>query len=349
MIRTRRASESDLILVPLFLAPFLVFLPLGFHPRVASLFWVSFAFLIVVLLTRTRSELNRDLSGMWLPVGVATYGAVISGDWVSALWGDLSRHAGALDWAFWGVMSLMMPSVLRGRWDSVLWGLGVVGAGMGLFSLFGDVSGGRAMGLTANPGILGFWCMIGGIASMSLVWTSGDNIRRALLTAAMLSMCLTGLILSETRAGMVGLAFALPLVMGRRWLLTLSAGFWALLLAWALLINHAGADAQRMDMWGFVLASWGLLGSGLGTFRDAYQGSVQDFPHSMPLQMLWEFGLLGAALVGAFVNVGFWNLRGPWLALFVGFSIYSLFWFPSPAWFFVGVLLIARMRTKEAI
>lgn len=330
---------SDLLLVPLFIAPFLTFLPLGIHPRVASLFWVAFAFTVTLTLARSTDWKRVPI---WVPFGIAAYGAIIAPEWLPAVMGDVSRRAGGFDWFVWGLLALLLLRVLRNRWEGVLWGFALVGATMGVLALFGDTMNGRAVGITANPGILGFWGMVGIISAMGLLKIQSGISKWWMIDLALMSSA--AILLSETRAAFLGLALALPLL-DKRWLLA-SVPFLLLVFGFA----HPGADAQRLSMWRFVLLpeNLSLVGHGWGTFREAYTESVQDFPHSVPLQLFWSLGLVGVAMVGTFLYVGFWNLRGPWLALFVGFSVYSLFWFPSPPWFFVGAVLIARMRKGTA-
>ncbi len=331
-------SASSLFLLPFLVAPFLIFLPF-IHPRVEPLFYVAMTAVSGLMFWHVA----KDRPNWWIiPVALAAYGAIIAPNWLEATVGLPSRSTGAFHWAIWGSLAMLWGPLLRNRWDGILWGLAVAGAVHGFLALLmPDSFAGRAVGVTANPGILAFWGMIGLVCVIWLARTAEIKSKPRLWVAvnALALGCILALGLAEARAALIGVAVALPFLAGR-------AGFLAIpVAALALLWAHPGADAQRIDMWRFVLENFSLIGHGFNTFAAAYPG--QDFPHSLPLQLLWELGLVGWAAGAAFVVFGAFRLRGAWLAIFIAFTVYSLFWFPSPPWFFVGALLVARMRERH--
>ncbi len=328
---TWRAIRANAVLVFVF-SPLFV-LPLFWHPRVEPPFWVALA-VVLALLRRPGRPFQRYA---WVVLLFAAWGAVMAPHWPYAAVGEISRRSGAMDWLIWGWLALLIvPRIKGAQWGYVLWALAFVGAAQGVVSVIlgpSELFQERGVGLTANPGVLGFWGMIGAIASFR---APGPKAIVGFLFAA----SVFAIVDSGSRAAMLGVVLGMGAMLS--WRKTLAAATVAAPLLW--LNMRDGSDSQRSTMWEWTVQHLSLWGHGIASFRESYPALVpQDFPHSMPLQLTWEFGLLGLAAYFTFSYYAAWNLRGVWRSIFIAWWVWGSFWFTGPPWFLVGALILARL------
>lgn len=283
-------------------------------------------------------SLLLGLVGVGISLGIANQG------WEASLIGDASRRAGGIDWLAWVLIALTLPIIIKSeaRWRWILVYLAVLGeiqsivaiAEPYLMRLGTDdlIETPLRYGLTANPAFLGLYAMVGAIASLFLL-------RSERVFGVVLVVCLGGLWVSGTHAGFLGLMVALPFTPYR--LPVRMAGVLALAVPSVIMF-----DTVPRFLWWEALKEtlYRPWGHGFMTFSQEAMCDIGcDFPQNMVLQIGYETGVLGWVAVGVLGFYGRKRLRGPWAALGAAFALYSLFWIPSPGWFLMLAILIARV------
>jgi hypothetical protein len=347
-------------LIPiLIIGQIFVMVPGVLHPRTtvpAAMAW-TFGVLFWVFHSMESQRRYKWGSLVLLLVGSGIVLGGLSQGWTSTLIGDASRRAGGLDWLAWTLLALTIPVIVKteDRWRWVLVYLAVLGelqaiAAMAEPYLLTVTEGSildssRRYGLTANPGFLGLYTMVGAIAAMFLV-------RSERIFGFVLILCLWGLWLSGTRAGFLGVMVAIPFLPYRPRVMV--GVFLTMLVPTAIMFADRGLDPVRSYLWietlkETLMRPWG---HGFMSFTqenlcvagfDNLGIILCDFPHNMFLQIGYETGILGWLAVGVFAFYAVKRLRGPWAALGAAFAMYSVFWIPSPGWFLMFALLIARV------
>jgi len=297
------------------------------------------------IILRVRRLSRRQLVALAVIAAVGLYGVLIADDRALALWSQPGRRYGGLDWVLWLAFAVVLSSAIRTErgWRLVLVAVAAAGAAqsvagigeMAVRLVNGDVFA-RVSGLSTNAGFLGLWAMAGALAAIGL---------RGRWWYVLAAVCVVALALSGTRAAMLGLAYGL---------LVLAPGHWRVVAA--AVASVAGAAAvgflgERLAVWrvaldGFLAQPWGhgwysFMGSGARFMGESELGVPYDAPHNLPLHLAYDVGVVGLAVVIGLVAL-MAGLRGAWLALAAGWAAYSLFWLPSPAWWCVGAVLVAR-------
>lgn len=347
-------------LIPiLIIGQIFVMVPGVLHPRTtvpAAMAW-TFGALFWAFHSMESQRKYRWGSLVLLLVGVGIVLGGTSQGWASTLIGDASRRAGGLDWLAWTLLALTIPVIVKteARWRWVLVYLAVLGELQAIAAIAEPylltvtegslLDSSRAYGLTANPGFLGLYTMVGAIAAMFLV-------RSERIFGFVMILCLWGLWLSGTRSGFLGVMVAIPFLPYRPRVMV--GVFLAMLFPTAIMFADRGLDPVRSYLWietlkETLMRPWG---HGFMSFTqenlcvanfDNLPFMICDFPHNMFLQIGYEVGILGWLAVGVFIFYAVKRLRGPWAALGAAFAMYSVFWIPSPGWFLMFALLIARV------
>lgn len=350
-------------LIPiLIIGQIFVMVPGVLHPRTtvpAAMAW-TFGALFWAFHSMESQRKYRWGSLVLLLVGVGIVLGGTSQGWASTLIGDASRRAGGLDWLAWALIALTIPVIVKteDRWRWVLVYLAVLGELQAIAAIaepylvtLGDGAGysfDRRYGLTANPGFLGLYTMVGAIAAMFLV-------RSERVFGFVMVLCLWGLWLSGTRAGFLGVMVAIPFLPYRPRVMV--GLFLTMLFPTAIMFADRGLDPVRSYLWIETLKETLMRPWGHGFMSFSQENMcvagfdprlelplmICDFPHNMILQIGYEVGIIGWLAVGVFAFYAVKRLRGPWAALGAAFAMYSVFWIPSPGWFLMFALLIARV------
>lgn len=115
------------------------------------------------------------------------------------------------------------------------------------------------------------------------------------------------------------------------------------------LVAPGTSDYVRLSIWGVALHNLNLLGHGIGSFAAIYyvkDGAVThpEFAHNDYIQLWFELGI-GAVAIYFIYATCLLHRQSLYWPTFLGFAIYSLFWFPlyAPLSAFLGALVAGRI------
>ena len=254
--------------------------------------------------------------------------------------------------------ALVLTAPPQRWWRPALVGLGLLETGYSLAQLAGfdrppALETFRATGLLGNPNWAG-----------SLIALTG-----VLAPPVLLPLFAAGLFATGHRLGAIAFAAGLLWRWRAHWAWTVpSAAAMAGLAGLAWTLNHdaiGSADSliNRGAAWGYGLTLWlhngvvlGLGPNGWATYMPSYQfalgqpGGLFLHAHNEPLQVLVETGLVGLALLGAWI----WAHRGIWATSWgpgcVALSVLALGMFPLrvPALGLVAAVVVGCAAREQA-
>lgn len=316
----------------------LFFYPLGIHHLL----------LVGIVIVRGR---RHDTLPLLAIAVVATYGVLIADDRALAMWSQPARRYGGADWALWAACAVVLAPMLRseGARRSLLTLVAWAGVSQSALAclewvwlaIVAGLPFDRLTGLSTNSGFLGMWAMAGALAGVGLARSD----KRWAVVAIVCALALVG---SGTRAAMLGFGAGLIILVPRPAI----AGAVALAIGAAMAERFGLGLDERVRVWGIAWSGFQDQPLGHGWYSFLEEGVVYatgslppgiypyDAPHNMPLHVLYELGVVGL-LIFACLALIVLKLRGPWLSVAAGWTVYSLFWLPNPAWWTIGSCVAA--------
>jgi hypothetical protein len=273
-----------------------------------------------------------------------------------ALWGAPGRYTGVVDTGLWVIGALALSSMLDAWSKHTLYmvrvGLLMVPFGM-LITFLGFSDSLRIWAPAPNPGFLAAYFLGAFPVALMIAWGRLMPGKERLGWLAVV-LLLAGMVLTQTRMGLVGAGIASALMlfhpsgirlslrgvlMGALVLCVLLAGVWT----WRAPSVFLAGDRERLEWWGvageMLTQAPSLSGYGPGGFLEAglvsQNGLNVDAPHNIYLQEVVERGMLAIPTFSllTYTFLVLWRRRdalaGAYACGLAGFAVYGIMWLPS--------------------